>query len=270
MNPSNAANAVDWLITALFGMDILLSLNTAYLDENTERLEFNRWKIFAHYAKFWLWVDIVATVPFENVVQAIDSRQRGLSSIRMIRILRLVRLAKIYRVIAQDERLESLSNNSAVLSLAILMMQIFYIAHLFACFWNFIALPQALVHFPQTWLTYFGYSGLPVSDRYIASLYYIIITMTTVGYGDIHPTNQLERFYGIVTMLTGVVVFGALVGRVTSLIDKRNPQAKAFKEKTDEFKSFLVDCRLPKKIADRAKVCIATVFILCFLLFSLL
>ncbi len=38
----------------------------------------------------------------------------------------------------------------------------------------------------------------------MASLYYIIVTMLTVGYGDIHPTNFLERVYGILTMLTGM------------------------------------------------------------------
>eukprot|EP01040_Poterioochromonas_malhamensis_P026280 gene26280-biopygen10524 len=77
--------------------------------------------------------------------------------------------------------------------------------------------------------------------------------MTTVGYGDIYGTNQLERFFAILTMLTGGVVFGALVGRVTSLIDKRNPQAKAFKERMDEFKCFLTECHIPKDVGDRAK-----------------
>lgn len=252
---SSAADAVDWFITALFGIDILLTMNTAYLDESTERLEFNRGKIMYQYAKFWLWMDIVATIPFDSIMKTFSTSQAGLSSIRVVRILRLVRLVKIYRILVQDERLENLSTNSGGLNLVMLMVQIFYVAHLFACFWHFIALPQAIGDFSQTWLTFFGYADQAVIDRYIASLYYIIITMTTVGYGEIRPTNQLERIFGIGTMLTGGIVFGALVGRVTSLIDKQNPQAKAFKEKMDEFKGFLADCKLPQEIADRAKVC---------------
>jgi len=45
VTPSQPAEVVDWLITALFAFDILLTLNTAYLDENTERLEYDRCKI---------------------------------------------------------------------------------------------------------------------------------------------------------------------------------------------------------------------------------
>lgn len=251
--PGPLSVGVDWAITILFGLDILINFNTAYIDEATEKLEYNRTLIAINYCKFWFWVDVCATIPFDTIIGAFTSSAH-FSTIRVIRVLRLIRLMKIYRIFAEDERLENSFSNPALFSLVILILQIFYVAHIFACFFHYITLDAAVGSFPTTWVQKFNFQDKPVNERYVASLYYIIVTMTTVGYGDIYGTNQLERFFAIITMLTGGVVFGALVGRVTSLIDKRNPQAKAFKERMDEFKCFLTECLIPKKVADRAKV----------------
>lgn len=83
-------------------------------------------------------------------------------------------------------------------------------------------------------------------------------------YGDIHPVNQIERLFGIITMIIGGVVFGALVAKVTSIIDKRNPQQQAFNAKMKQLKMFLVDTGLPVSIRNRAKV--SGIVLLCFYL----
>ena len=78
-------------------------------------------------------------------------------------------------------------------------------------------------------------------DQYVASLYFTTVTMLTIGYGDIVPATNKERVFAIFAMLTGGVVFGALLSKVALIIDKRNPQAKAFSEKMGEFKAFIED-----------------------------
>lgn len=253
VDSSVITNIVDWIITALFALDILINFNTAYIDPSTEKMEYNRQAIIRNYSKFWLWIDILATIPFDAII-GVFVAAHNFKSIRVIRILRLVRLIKIYRIFSEDERIEKYFFNPALLSLIVLMLQIFYVAHIFACFFHYLTLPGAAGDFNESWITKFNFQDKPVNEKYVASLYFIVITMTTVGYGDIYGTNQAERLFAILTMLTGGVVFGALVGRVTSLIDKRNPQAKAFKEKMDEFKCFLSECLIPHKVAQRSKV----------------
>lgn len=253
VNPDTISTIIDYSLTVCFGIDILLNFNTAFLDPVTEKLEYGRKEIVHNYLGFWFWIDLLATIPFDIII-GIFVEASKFRTIRIIRILRLMRLVKIYRLFSEDEKLEKYFSNPALLSLFVLMIQIFYVAHIFACFFHYISLPGALGTFPQTWVDKFGFADQSVEDRYTAALYFVIITMSTVGYGDIYGTNQLERFYAILTMLTGGVVFGALVGRVTSLIDKRNPQAKAFREKMNEFKSFLADCKIPADVASRAKV----------------
>eukprot|EP00597_Dinobryon_sp_UTEXLB2267_P011107 CAMPEP_0170103660 /NCGR_PEP_ID=MMETSP0020_2-20130122/3637_1 /TAXON_ID=98059 /ORGANISM="Dinobryon sp., Strain UTEXLB2267" /LENGTH=1243 /DNA_ID=CAMNT_0010327291 /DNA_START=886 /DNA_END=4617 /DNA_ORIENTATION=- len=77
--------------------------------------------------------------------------------------------------------------------------------------------------------------------------------MLTVGYGDIHATNNDERAFAIATMLTGGILFGALLSKVTLLIDKRDPQAKAYKEKMAELRSYLDGIPLTLELKNEAK-----------------
>ena len=39
--------------------------------------------------------------------------------------------------------------------------------------------------------------------QYLVSLYFIITTSTTVGYGDISANNDVEMFFAMVFMVTG-------------------------------------------------------------------
>ena len=44
--------------------------------------------------------------------------------------------------------------------------------------------------------------------------------MTTVGYGDITPTNMAERIYAICAMFFGATMFGYVIGSIASIYEK--------------------------------------------------
>ena len=61
-----------------------------------------------------------------------------------------------------------------------------------------------------------------ISDKYIASLYWSFSTITTVGYGDIVPSNKWERIVAIMSMVVGVTAFGYFMGSMTSMVQAWN------------------------------------------------
>jgi voltage-gated potassium channel len=44
------------------------------------------------------------------------------------------------------------------------------------------------------------------------AVWYSLVTMSTVGYGDRFPVTDLGRFFGALTIVVGVGVFGTLTG----------------------------------------------------------
>ena len=78
--------------------------------------------------------------------------------------------------------------------------------------------------------------------------------MLTVGYGDIHATNTGERFFAILIMLIGSLMFGAIIAKVRVLVESRNIKYRELKMRVAEFKSYLEEKRIPLALKAEAKV----------------
>ena len=48
------------------------------------------------------------------------------------------------------------------------------------------------------------------------SLWWTIVTMTTVGYGDMAPTTELGRFLAVIIMLFGICLIAVVTGTISS------------------------------------------------------
>jgi len=55
-------------------------------------------------------------------------------------------------------------------------------------------------------------------DLYVISVYFVVTTVATVGYGDISPYTTEERIFCIILMLVGVSSFTFVSGALSSLI----------------------------------------------------
>jgi len=52
-------------------------------------------------------------------------------------------------------------------------------------------------------------------------LYYVIVTLTTVGYGDIYPKTHNEKVLAIILILIGIFVFSTITAAISSFLTDR-------------------------------------------------
>jgi voltage-gated potassium channel len=123
--------------------------------------------------------------------------------IRFLRFVRIFRVLKLARF-----TLEARSLGDALKS-SLYKITIFFTAVL------------VLVLFMGT-LMYVVEGGEKGFDSIPKSIYWAIITITTVGYGDLVPQTDLGKFIASFVMLTGYAIIAVPTGIVTSEITRRD------------------------------------------------
>ena len=116
-------------------------------------------------------------------------------------------------------------------------------------------------HFPSplqivTWVSsYDDGFGLdaPPNVQYLYSVYWALTTLTTVGYGDITPTNNLERSFSLFALLTGALVFGYMLSSIGSMVAAIDRQAALSEERLDEIKEYMRWRKLPRDLVMRLR-----------------
>lgn len=74
----------------------------------------------------------------------------------------------------------------------------------------------------NNWIYQKGYTDYENSDLYMASLYFTVTTLVTVGYGDITAYNFGERGMCILLMMIGVFAFSYATGTMSSIISNND------------------------------------------------
>ena len=67
---SQPLQIIDYVVDTIFFADVLVTSNTAYYNSETDTLIIDRVSIVTRYAKFWLWIDLAAAMPFDSIAEA--------------------------------------------------------------------------------------------------------------------------------------------------------------------------------------------------------
>ena len=110
-------------------------------------------------------------------------------------------------------------------------------SHIATCFWIILAslldtnnLAEVDSKYTGTWLEDFYKNGMTEDlSIYYVSFYWCITTITTVGYGDIVPTNIIEMTFATVVILFGGLVLPAVVGGLASYLSHFHVTANLFR-----------------------------------------
>uniref|UniRef100_A0A8C6YVW4 Potassium voltage-gated channel subfamily H member 4 n=1 Tax=Nothoprocta perdicaria TaxID=30464 RepID=A0A8C6YVW4_NOTPE len=199
----------DIAVEMLFIVDIVLNFRTTYVSQSGQVVYEPRC-ICLHYVATWFFVDLIAALPFDllyvfNVTVVSTSLVHLLKTVRLLRLLRLL------------QKLDRYSQYSAMV-LTLLMSMFALLAHWMACVWYVIGRAEVQSGDRRTWeigwlhelgkrleAPYInGSAGGPsIRSAYIASLYFTLSSLTSVGFGNVCANTDAEKIFSICTMLIG-------------------------------------------------------------------
>lgn len=123
--------------------------------------------------------------------------------------------------------------------------------HLVSCFWYFSAKLDGFG--PDTWVVRYDMANDSDSDLYMASFFWALTTLSTVGYGDIGAETQLEKLLCMAWMIFGVLFFSLTVGQLTEMLDSVAGQETILQNKILIIEGFCTDSKLSKDLRRRLK-----------------
>merc|ERR1712232_1258612 len=62
---------------------------------------------------------------------------------------------------------------------------------------------------------------------YVDGIYFTMTTLTSVGYGDITPKDEKEKFMAMLIMIVGCAFYGNLIGTISSTLAQRDRNTAA-------------------------------------------
>ncbi|KAI4344080.1 hypothetical protein L6164_011352 [Bauhinia variegata] len=242
--PAPPLSHIDIVVDAFFAVDIVLTFFVAYLDKTTYLLEDDPRKIARKYASSWLFFDVVSSIPSELERKMLPESLRSYNLFSMLRLWRLRRVSALFRRLEKDRKY-----NYFWIRCAKLICVTLFAVHCAACFYYLIA---ARYHDPgKTWFGTEDFLEHSLGTRYVTSVYWSITTLTTVGYGDLHPVNCREKIFGIFYMFFNLGLTAYLIGNMTNLVVHDTSRTRKFRDTIHAASSFAQRNRLPVRLQEQ-------------------
>jgi voltage-gated potassium channel len=103
------------------------------------------------------------------------------------------------------------------------------------------------------WIMIYPFSiNTDITSYYIKSFYWALSTLTTVGYGDITPTNDTGRIYTCLIMIIGVGMYGVIIGSITRMIANLDKHKDQSREKINDLILFMKHYNVPDILQESA------------------
>ena len=180
----------EWFFTFLFSIEYILRIISVK-------------KPFKYIVSFYGIIDLLSLIPsYLGFFMGANT----LSSIKTIRTIRLIRIFRILKLIRYVKEAAALKK-AFISSKQRIIVFLFVIFSIVTLMGTIIYLIEDPVH---------GFTSIP------RSIYWAIVTLTTVGYGDIAPHTPIGQFFASIIMILGYAIIAVPTGMISVELAKTN------------------------------------------------
>ena len=182
----------EWVITLLFSVEYIARIICVR-------------RPFRYIFSFYGVIDLLSTIP--KYISLLLGGTQALVALRALRLLRVFRILKLARYLGASNQLANAIRASRA-KIAVFLFAVLIAATIFGTV-------MYMVEGEEN-----GFTNIP------KSVYWCIVTLTTVGFGDIAPVTPLGQFIATIIMILGYGIIAVPTGIVSAEYTKASQDAK--------------------------------------------
>ncbi|KAL4510184.1 hypothetical protein ABPG72_010377 [Tetrahymena utriculariae] len=239
------------LLPIIVLIDFLFKFNTGFYDKG--KMIVKRSQIIKRCLERYFVKNVFIVLCYSIYIYQL---MNSLSFSRYLDLLLLSLIWKIKSYLYTLSKLEEISfftkKQKNIITLIKLIFTLMMIAHILSCLWIFLAdfLQQRNI---QTWLKNQEVNVTAWHQIYINSYYFTVVTMVTVGYGDVIPISQEEKVVSILFMLFLCGIFGYSMNTVGSILQSLNEDQAQIRQNMSIINQFMNRTKVSKKTQNAVR-----------------
>jgi voltage-gated potassium channel len=206
----NFLRALEWGFTIIFTVEYILRIKVSP-------------RPLAYIFSFFGVIDFIAVIP--TYLELFFEGSHYLMVIRVLRLLRVFRVMKMIQFMHSAQVMAE-AMKASIPKISIFMMIMFFMAIIIGSLMYVI---EGEDH---------GFDSIPIS------VYWAVVTVTTVGYGDLTPITPLGQFLATIVMLMGYSIIAVPTGIVAVELGRanKNLECPACFSKVDNGANYCINC----------------------------